>query len=141
VIYRIADALRHWARRRRWPADHAEGRRGEDLAHRYLRSHGYTVVARNYRLPSGGELDVVAWDGDVLAIVEVKTRSSADFGVPEEAIGPEKRRALLRAGAAYARRASVAWERVRFDAVSVVMTRPPAITLRKDILAKGRPEP
>jgi putative endonuclease len=88
------------------------------------------VVARNYRLPAG-EIDIVAWDGDTCAIVEVKTRGSADHGDPESAIDKEKRRALLRAGAAYARRAGVEWDRVRFDAVSVIMSAPPQITLRK----------
>ena len=51
------------------------GRAGEDLAHRWLRSHSFIVVARNWRPPQGGgEIDIVAWDGDVLVFVEVKTR-------------------------------------------------------------------
>jgi Holliday junction resolvase-like predicted endonuclease len=63
--------------------------------------------------------------------VEVKTRGSAEHGEPEAAINAEKRQALLRAGAAYARRAGVEWDRVRFDAVSVVMSARPEVTLRK----------
>jgi putative endonuclease len=134
MILRIADALRDRARRRNWTAGQAEGRRGEDLAHRYLRKRGYVIVARNYRLPAG-ELDLVAWDGATCAIVEVKTRASAEHGDPDSAIDREKRAALVRCAAAYARRAGIDWEHVRFDAVSVLMSNPPRITLRKDAFA------
>ena len=73
-LYRAADAIR----RRRKPGDH--GRIGEDLAHRHLRRHGCTVVARNYRTRSGsGEIDVVAWEGEKLVFVEVKTRATAEI--------------------------------------------------------------
>ena len=62
-----------------------DGRRGEELAYRHLRREGYRVVARNYRSRSGkGEIDLLGWDGEMLACVEVKTRKNADFGRPEE---------------------------------------------------------
>jgi putative endonuclease len=137
MIFQLADALRHRARLRKWNAGQAEGRRGEDLAHRYLRRAGYTIVARNYRLPAG-ELDLVGWDGDTCAIVEVKTRASADHGDPESAIDTEKRAALTRAAAGYARRAGIEWERIRFDTVTVIMSRPPQIALRKDAFRERR---
>jgi putative endonuclease len=139
MILRLADRLRDLARRRTWAAHQADGRRGEDLAHRHLRRQGYTVVVRNYRLPHGGELDLVAWDGESLAVVEVKTRGTADFGPPDSAIDGEKRAALIRSAAAYARRAGVEWRRVRFDAVSVVLSKPPQVTLRKDAFRPGTP--
>src|SRR5215467_2543371 len=86
LIYRAADRIR----RRRYPEDH--GRIGEDLAHRYLREHGCTVIARNYRVASGrGEIDIVAWHGERLVFVEVKTRASAEFGDPDKAVDMEKR--------------------------------------------------
>src|ERR1051326_5556257 len=50
LIARASDWLRHVKRRRVWAHDLAQGRRGEDLAHRYLRRHKFTIVARNYRL-------------------------------------------------------------------------------------------
>jgi len=116
LLYRAADAIR----RRRRPEDH--GRAGEDLAHRHLRSHGCTVVARNYRTLSGtGEIDLVAWDGELLAFVEVKTRATAEFGAPESAVDLEKRGRVLRAARDYARRADISWDKVRFDIVSVVL--------------------
>jgi putative endonuclease len=122
LLYRAADRFRQ----RRYSENH--GRIGEDLAHRYLRSRGCTVVARNFRpLSNSGEIDLIAWDGKTLAFVEVKTRSSTEFGPPESAVGAEKRRRLLSAARDYARHAGISWELTRFDIVSVVLERPPKI--------------
>jgi putative endonuclease len=116
LLYRLSDALR----RRSLGTDH--GRMGEDLAHRYLRGCGCTVVARNYRPRSGnGEIDLVAWHGDKLVFVEVKTRATVEFGQPERAVDAEKRGHLTRAARDYARRAGVDWNHVRFDIVAVVL--------------------
>ena len=90
LLYRAADRIR----RKRYPENH--GRIGEDLAHRYLQRHGCTVVARNYRPPSGpGEIDLVVWEGGKLVFVEVKTRASEAFGAPESAVDEEKRVRLV----------------------------------------------
>ena len=124
-LYKLADAARDRGRRRFWTADQATGRRAEDLAHRFLRRRGMVIVARNYRPPSGaGEIDLIGWDGDRLAFVEVKSRASGDFGERERAVDDEKRRILERSARDYARRAGVDWERVRFDIVSVVFSDP-----------------
>src|SRR5215475_13513747 len=105
-LYRAADALRQ---RLRAPD---AGRTGEDMAHRYLRKHGCTVVARNYRPPSGaGEIDLVAWDGGRLVFIEVKTRSSEDYGAPATAVDAEKRKRLLWAAGEYARRVNIPLEK------------------------------
>lgn len=112
-LYRIADGLRN-----RKEAD--TGRYGEDLAHRYLRANGFTVVARNWRPPQGGgEIDIVAWEGEWLVFVEVKTRTSAEWSAPERDIDLEKIQALRRAARDYIRRASADESRVRFDAISI----------------------
>jgi putative endonuclease len=119
LLYRAADALR----RRGSRDDH--GRMGEDVAHRYLRGRGCTVVARNYRTRSGsGEIDLVVWHRDTLAFVEVKARNTDDFGEPQGAVDEEKQRHLHRAARDYARRAGVDWENTRFDIVSIVLDRP-----------------
>src|ERR1700674_5941286 len=95
----IFDWLRHRARRHRWNSEHALGRRGEDLAHRFLRRQGFIIVARNYRLSSGeAEADLIAREGEDLVIVEVKTRASAEYGPPERAVSAEKQRHLIRVG-------------------------------------------
>ncbi len=122
------DAARDRARRRRWPADQAAGRRGEDLAHRWLQREGLTVVARNYRpAEGGGEIDLVAWERDTLVFIEVKARRSDEYGAPERNIGEAKRAALEHAARAYARRANVPWDRVRFDTVSILLDQPPRL--------------
>lgn len=126
------DSLRDARRRRLWDRDKASGRRGEDLAHRFLRKQGYIIVARNYRLSSGdAEADLIARDGEDLVIVEVKTRATDEYGPPEQAVNPEKRRHLMRVAREYARKTGTPWERVRFDIVSIVLRQPPEIALLK----------
>ena len=126
LLYRLGDALR----RRSGAADH--GRLGEDMAHRYLRGHGCTVVARNYRPRSGnGEIDLVAWHREKLVFVEVKTRDTAEFGQPDRAVDADKRQSLARAARDYARRAGVEWPQVRFDIVAVILA-PPRIEWLRD---------
>ena len=132
-LYRLADRLRDRARRRQWTADQATGRRGEDLAHRHLRAQGYTVIARNYRTPTGsGEIDVIARHGETLVFVEVKARQTAEFGTPDRAVDEEKRRRLMRAARDYAHRTDTPWDRVRFDIVSVLFS-PPSIEHLVDV--------
>ncbi len=135
MLLALLDRLRDRRRRKLWSPDQATGRRGEDLAHRYLRKLGYIVVARNYRLSSGtGEADIIAWDGDELVIVEVKTRESEEFGPPERAIGDDKRLALQRVARDYARKSNTPEAQVRCDAVSVVLTTPPRIELFRNAI-------
>jgi putative endonuclease len=128
VIGRLLDYLRHLSRKRYWHPDLASGRRGEDLAHRFLQSKGYKIVARNYRLPGGdAETDLIAWDQGTLVFVEVKTRSSAEFGPPERAFDREKRNHMVRAARHYAQRRAIPMEEVRFDLVTVVLKNPPEL--------------
>ena len=116
-LYRIADGLRY--------RKHGDvGKRGEDLAHRYLRRNGFTVVARNWRPPQGGgEIDIIAWEGDSLIFVEVKSRVSAEWSAPERDIDDDKIRALRRAARDYVRRSGTDESRVRFDAITVTGSR------------------
>ena len=134
MIGAILDRLRDARRRRVWDRDLARGRRGEDLAHRFLRREGFVIVARNYRLSSGeAEADLIAREGEDLVIVEVKTRESTEYGPPERAVNPEKQRHLIRVAREYARKTDTPWELVRFDVVSIVMGEPPAITLLRGV--------
>jgi putative endonuclease len=117
----------------------ALGRKGEDLAQRYLQSAGFKIIARNYR-PSGGEseVDLVARDGDITVFIEVKTRSTAEFGTPDRAIGSNKQKHIIRAARRYASRAKIGWNQVRFDTVSIVLSSPPSIVHQQDAFFDGR---
>lgn len=96
------------------------GRRGEALAYWFLRSHGYTIVARNLRLRRDvGELDMVGWDGPVLAFIEVKTRGSDLMGPPELAISARQKDRIAHAANVYLRRLRRKDVNYRFDVVSV----------------------
>ncbi len=129
-LYRFADILR------RPYFQNDNGRLGEDLAHRYLRHQGCTVIARNYRTRSGsGEIDIVAWHGGTLVFVEVKTRKSTTHGEPESAVDAEKRLRLQLAARDYAVRAGVVWARTRFDVISIVLERAPRIEWLRDAIA------
>ena len=140
-LYRFADALREQSRRNKLNSGQALGARGEDLAHRFLQQAGMVVVARNYRMSSGaGEVDLIAWDRDVLVFVEVKSRETAEYGAPDRAIGQEKKLSLVRAAREYARHAGVPWEKVRFDVVTVVFSQPPVIGHFRDAFSP-RPLP
>jgi len=96
------------------------GERGETLAYWFLRQAGYTIVARNRRARSGaGELDLVGWDGPILAFVEVKTRTSAEAGPPEAAVTRSKQKRVARAAKEFLRRLKRKPVNYRFDVVSV----------------------
>jgi putative endonuclease len=81
------------------------------------------VAARNWQPPQGGgEIDIVAWEGDVLVFVEVKSRSSADWSAPERAIDDDKMRALRRAARDYVLRSGADPALTRFDVISITMS-------------------
>ncbi len=79
------------------------------------------VAARNVRAADGsGELDLVAWQGGTLVFVEVKSRSTEEFGAPERAVGPEKQEHVLRMARDFLRQRGGEPVPVRFDVVTVV---------------------
>ena len=65
------------------------GIEGEKLAVAHLKKHGYEILETNYRFQKA-EVDVIAQKGETLAVIEVKTRTSADFGNPEDFVKPKK---------------------------------------------------
>lgn len=78
-------------------ADHNElGKQGEKLAAQFLRENGYEILETNWTFQKA-EVDVIAKKSDVLAIVEVKTRSSIDFGMPQDFVKPKKIQLLVKA--------------------------------------------
>lgn len=102
------------------PAHLATGRRGETAAYFYLRRQGYVVVARGWRSNrQRGDIDLIAWDGDVLCFVEVKTRTTREVATAEAAVDEDKRRTLRRLARSYMRQLPQQDAAVRFDIVSI----------------------
>jgi putative endonuclease len=96
------------------------GRESEILGIDYLRSLGYRIVATGYRTQDG-EVDIIAWDGDVLVFVEVKSLSSS--GSPEDSVGPRKRERIIRAARTYIAKRRLHEKPCRFDILAVARTR------------------
>jgi putative endonuclease len=76
------------------------GRKGEKLVTDYLKKQGCKVLEQNYRTPFG-EADIIAQDGEEIAFVEVKTRTSDSYGQPSEAVGKKKQRRYRRIAECY----------------------------------------
>lgn len=100
-------------------AKDALGRYGEDVAVRHLEDDGYVVLERNWRCEIG-EIDIVAREGAVLVVCEVKTRSSLRHGSPFEAITERKLHRLERLGMAWMRARGARPRSMRIDIVSVL---------------------
>lgn len=101
------------------------GRNGEDKATAFLRSRGYTIRYRNYRYKRA-EVDIIAEHNGVLVFVEVKTRTSDEFGYPEEAVTWKKERLLIAAAENYIYHTN--WEHdIRFDIISITLGTTPVI--------------
>jgi putative endonuclease len=120
VIVRSLDMLaEHFLASDGKPAHQRTGTRGEEAAYFHLRKLGYVVVARNFRRPRcPGEIDLIAWDHDVLCFIEVKTRTSHGVKTAESAVDRHKRREIAQVAREYLRRAAPEC-RWRFDIVSV----------------------
>lgn len=96
----------------------ALGKFGEDLAVQYLERSGCEILDRNWRCRAG-ELDIVARDGDVLVVCEVKTRSSESFGTPLEAITRRKLATLRSLSLAWLAEHAVNAPLVRLDVIGI----------------------
>ena len=100
-------------------ASHNElGKKGEQLAVDFLVENGYDIVERNYRF-NKAEVDIIAQKKDILAIIEVKTRSTADFGNPQDFVKPKQIKNLVKAVDEYVTVNSLDVE-VRFDIIAIV---------------------
>ncbi len=106
------------------------GRRGEELAAAYLLKLGYRIVAANFAIPVGRnrndalvtvEIDLVAYDADVLCFVEVKSRASDWFAQPQVNVDRRKQRQIARAARAYRRMFDLIDDPYRFDVVTVIL--------------------
>ena len=103
---------------KRYMAKHNElGNQGEEIAVQYLTDKGYEILERNWR-NIHKEIDIIAKDGKVLVIVEVKTRQTDEYGNPDFAVTRRKQRMLIAAANAYISKNNIDVE-TRFDIISI----------------------
>jgi putative endonuclease len=96
-----------------------QGRKGERIACRFLLRQGFDVLARRYRGRSG-ELDIIAFESEILVFVEVKTRRSRAFGEPWEFVDWQKQQKLRRTAEEFIGDNDLSQYSYRFDIVSVI---------------------
>jgi putative endonuclease len=106
------------------------GEIGEDLAARFLLKNGYRIVMANFKAPIGrnnrgaavtGEIDLIAFDKDVLCFVEVKTRSSDEFAAPLAAVDLRKQRQIIRTAKVYRKTFQLANISFRYDVIGIIL--------------------
>jgi putative endonuclease len=99
-------------------AEHNElGKLGEELAVEYLQKNGYAILETNWTFQKA-EIDIIAKKENILAIVEVKTRSSLDFGLPQDFVKTKKIQLLVKAVDAYVNEKDLDID-VRFDIIAI----------------------
>ncbi|MGQ7945799.1 YraN family protein [Flavobacterium sp. WC2509] len=99
-------------------AEHNElGKLGEELAVEYLKKNGYTILDTNWTFQKA-EIDIIAKIENTLTIIEVKTRSSIEFGLPQDFVKPKKIQLLVKAVDAYVNNKKLDLD-VRFDIIAV----------------------
>lgn len=109
------------------------GKEGESLALNWLRAAGFRIIHSNWRF-SYYEIDIIAEQNGILHFIEVKTRRSGRFGLPEESVSKTKFNRLLRAGEQYLT-LNKQWTRVQYDILSITLLpyRDPEYFFIKDI--------
>jgi putative endonuclease len=99
-------------------AEHNElGKFGEELAVEFLQQNGYTILETNWSFQKA-EIDIIAQIGNTLAVVEVKTRSSIEFGLPQDFIKPKKIQLMVKAVNEYVTKNDLEFS-IRFDVIAV----------------------
>jgi putative endonuclease len=120
--------------------DEPLGRRGEDYAARYLRKQKMKILDRNVEVP-GGEIDILAQDGDELVFVEVRSRASESVLSPEGSIRRKKQEAMVRAARHIMQTRRIKTLRARIDAIAIVWPvggGEPELRQHRGVLGLGR---
>ena len=98
---------------------HKLGKLGEEIAHRYLQKKKFRIVTKGYRLYRG-EIDLIAYEGETLVFVEVKTRSKGALGLPEESVNLRKQRQIRKIAEGYLALNNIDEVECRFDVLSLI---------------------
>jgi len=95
------------------------GKRGEIAAANYLKKSGYKIIERNYRAKCG-EADIIALYDDTIIFIEVKTRSSCEYGLPCEAVNRHKQKTYIDIAKEYIYIKKLENINIRFDIIEVL---------------------
>ncbi len=98
-----------------------KGKLGEDLAAKFLEEKKYEILERNWRYGQFGEIDIIAKDRNELVFVEVKTRSTTNYGLPIEAINEKKLFQIKNIANAYISQTNKKYKKYRIDAISILL--------------------
>jgi len=98
----------------------ALGKKGEELALRFLKKRGYQIIERNY-VCKMGEMDIIAREKDILAFIEVKTRTSTTFGPPQLAVNPKKQSQMSKVALHFLKEKRLEDAKARFDVVAIAL--------------------
>ena len=115
------------------------GAEGERAAKAYLQAEGYRILHENYSTPLG-EIDLIAREGDVVVFVEVKARTSDEFGPPQSSVTLTKQRQIVKVAGLFLEREGLTETACRFDVVAVTFggrKGRPEILLIRDAFGAG----
>lgn len=96
------------------------GKKGEEIAIRFLKKNGYKIIERNY-VCKVGEMDIIAREKDTLVFIEVKTRTSMAFGPPQLAVNSTKQMQLSKVALYFLKEKELEDVKARFDVVAIVL--------------------
>ncbi len=97
------------------------GKKGEEKALRFLKKRGYRIIEKNY-VCKMGEMDLIGKEKDTLVFIEVKTRTSMDFGPPQLAVTSWKQRQLSKVALNFLKEKKIGDVKARFDVVAILLT-------------------
>lgn len=113
--------------------------KGELAAAKFLKKKGYKILQRNYRRKVG-EIDIICYDHGVIVFIEVKTRSTDNYGPPELSVTETKKRQIIKVASYYIAEKKIEGVDLRFDVVSIIYSptkKHPTITLYKNAFIKN----
>jgi len=96
----------------------SKGDFGEETACKYIKKNGYKILGKNFRTKFG-EIDIIGIDNDTICFIEVKARSSSDYGSPEQFVTKRKQERLWKTASIYINKNTLEFGNYRFDVISV----------------------
>lgn len=109
------------------------GKKGEETASEYIQNLGYKIIERNWHYSKNAEIDIIAEDNGTLVFIEVKTRTTLNYGHPFEAINHTKIQKIHKAILGYLSKSEKKYKTFRFDGIAIIGLKNPIIEHIKNI--------